>query len=212
MQQHVHQITKSNVSIGGKEVNHNATSTAPRAHTYKDFNRDIRIVNADFEYVLAAALLDTACQSGNWISLRLVERLGKQNAILQKYEPPSVQDANGQEMPACGVVTLQWKWSNYGTRVYDGEFFVMPGSQHLDVVFGVEYIVREGLIYFNGGSIAPLTAHKKLKPGGSTLLIPSFEFTSTSHGQISFLLTQKYRGESGNEFGRRKATTGKRSR
>ena len=117
--------------------------------------------------MLAAALLDTQCQNGNWISKRLVERLGRSNEISEVKEKPHVQDASGREMVVCGTITLPWKWSNKATRWHEGHFFVMASSDHLDVLFGVEYIVSENLVSFNSSSITPLTEHKKLKPGES---------------------------------------------
>jgi hypothetical protein len=115
--------------------------------------------------MLAAALLDTQCHTGNWISRRLVERLGKLPELHQDFVPPELKDASGKYVEVSGEVTLDWKWSPKGTRVHQCKFFVFPRSEHLDVIFGVEYIVAEGLITIEEGVMVPLTAHKKMKPG-----------------------------------------------
>jgi len=52
-------------------------------------------------------------------------------------------------------------WGPEGTKVFDCKFFVFTNSDHLDVIFGVEYIIAQGLIDTPRDVIAPLTPHKK---------------------------------------------------
>ncbi|KAI4265011.1 MAG: hypothetical protein L6R38_009711 [Xanthoria sp. 2 TBL-2021] len=125
------------------------------------FNRDIQIADHKCKYILASALLDTQCQRGNWISKRLVERLGRQHEISQDYNPPDVLDANGHPVVACGIISLQWKWSPRGTRVHECSFLVFPESDHLDVIFGAEYLWSRGLVSVNESAMTPMTAHNK---------------------------------------------------
>lgn len=47
--------------------------------------------------------------------------------------------------------------------MYDGQFFVFRGSAHLDVIIGVEYIMREGLVQASASAFIPLTEVKKVK-------------------------------------------------
>lgn len=129
------------------------------------FTRDIQIVGADREYIFALALLDTGCQTGNWISRRLVERLRWQRKISQDYAPPNLTDAGGHPVVACGIISLQWKWSPQGTRVHDCKFFIFRESPYLDVVFGVDYIVSEGLLTINEKAMLTMTAHNKATSG-----------------------------------------------
>lgn len=129
------------------------------------FVRNIQIANADREYILALALLDTGCQTGNWISRRLVEQLRWQHKISQDYEPPNLTDASGHAVVACGIISLQWKWSPQGTRVHNCEFFIFRESPHLDVVFGGDYIVSEELLTINEKAMITMTAHNKATSG-----------------------------------------------
>ncbi|KAL8869064.1 MAG: hypothetical protein Q9198_007987, partial [Flavoplaca austrocitrina] len=130
----------------------------------RQFNRDIQIADVDCNYILASALLDTQCQDGNWISLRLVQRLRMQDRISLEFESPALTDAGGRAIVACGIISLQWKWSPIGTRVHECKFFVFPGSRHLDVIFGVHYILAAGLITVNEGAMTPMTAHNRATP------------------------------------------------
>jgi hypothetical protein len=72
---------------------------------------------------------------------------------------------NGQEVLSLGTIKLSWKW-NLRSRVFDANFHVFKSSEHFDILFGVEYIVAEGMVSFNAGTtdvIAPLVPHKKIK-------------------------------------------------
>jgi len=128
------------------------------------FNKSILVENAQSEFQSATALLDTQCQHGNWISNRLVERLGRQEYVRQEKETLNVQDVNGQEVHSLGTIKLSWKW-NSRSRVYDADFHVF-NSEHFDILFGVQYIVAKGMVTFNSGEtdvIAPLVSHTKIK-------------------------------------------------
>ena len=123
----------------------------------------------------ATALLDTQCQIGNWISRRLVERLGMLLSISTDFEPPEVVDANGQPVGACGIISLNWKWHPRGVRNNECQFYVFSDSNYLDVLFGVDYIVSENLLLVNESAIIPLIEHKKVKKG--MLCLNIFLFT-----------------------------------
>ncbi|KAL8980411.1 MAG: hypothetical protein Q9205_004497 [Flavoplaca limonia] len=141
----------------------------------RQFNRDIQIADVDCNYILASALLDTQCQDGNWISLRLVQRLRMQDRISLEFESPALTDAGGRAIVACGIISLQWKWSPIGTRVHECQFFVFPGSRHLDVIFGVHYILAAGLITVNEGPMTPMTAHNKATPAERAAIVLALE-------------------------------------
>ncbi|KAH8884090.1 hypothetical protein GQ53DRAFT_846441 [Thozetella sp. PMI_491] len=126
-----------------------------------DFNRDIKILAADGSWALATALLDTQCQVGNWISWRLVQRLGKLSQISTNFTPPQLVEASGRPIRACGVIKLNWKWQPRGTRTHECQFYVFPGSMHLDVLFGVDFILSENLLRVDESVIVPLVEHKK---------------------------------------------------
>jgi hypothetical protein len=83
-----------------------------------------------------------------------------------------LRDVNGRDVVPSGVIHLHWKWSLRGTRTHQCTFYVFSTteSDHLDVLFGVEYIVKEGLITVNESVMAPLTQHKKLTKGKQDLL------------------------------------------
>ncbi|KAI1173337.1 hypothetical protein F4777DRAFT_453420 [Nemania sp. FL0916] len=127
------------------------------------FNRDIKILSAENEWILATALLDTQCHVGNWISRRLVDHLGMSSSISTEFVPPKVVEVSGGSVTACGVVDLDWKWYPQATRTHVCRFFVFPFSDHLDVLFGVEYIMFEKLLQVNESAFAPLVKDKKSK-------------------------------------------------
>ncbi len=122
-------------------------------------------MGADGKWVHATALLDTQCHLGNWISRRLVQRLGKLSSISTGFAPPEIVEASGRPIRACGVINLEWGWHPRRCRVHECQFYILPNSSHLDVLFGVEYITSENLLIVNESAIAPLLEHKKLKEG-----------------------------------------------
>ena len=131
------------------------------------FNRDIKIMGSDDEWVLATALLDTQCHTGNWISKRLVQRLGKLSSISFDFVPPHIVDASGRLVLACGVIDLRWRWHPHGCRFHECQFYILPDSSHLDILFGVQYIVSENLVFVNESAMVPLVQHKKAKKSKS---------------------------------------------
>lgn len=150
------------------------------AHISRDiqkFNRGIKLLDAAEEWVHVTALLDTQCQVGNWISKRLVQRLGMASLVSTSFEPPNIVDASGRPVSACGVINLNWTWYPGGTRNHECQFYVLANADHLDVIFGVEYIVSENLLQVNESAILPLLEHKKLKRGTMALII----FASDRH-------------------------------
>lgn len=134
--------------------------------TIQPFNRDIAIADVNCVPILACALLDTQCQKGNWISARLVERLGRQDEISHDYKSPNLTDAGGHKVVDCGIISLQWKWSPRGHRMHEDKFFVMQ-SPGVDVLFGEEYIVSEGLLIINEQKMLPMISHNKATTSGT---------------------------------------------
>ncbi|KAI1457861.1 hypothetical protein F4805DRAFT_474762 [Annulohypoxylon moriforme] len=128
-----------------------------------NFNREVKILTTGNEWILATALLDTQCHAGNWISRRLVDRLGKLSLISTNFVSPQVVEVSGRPVSACGVIDLDWKWHPNGTRNHTCQFHVLPDSDHLDVLFGVEYIISESLLQVNELALAPLVEYKKQK-------------------------------------------------
>lgn len=120
------------------------------------------------EWVSATALLDTQCQFGNWISRRLVQELGKLKDILPAYIPPAIFDANGNTVPAAGVISLTWRWQHRRvTRTSRCEFYVLAESDHIDVIFGQDYIASHNLLRINEYAFLPMVQHKKFTKGTS---------------------------------------------
>jgi hypothetical protein len=97
----------------------------------------------------------------------LVERLRRQAEILEEDEEkiPSVQDVNGQMVRSLGIIHLSWKWKT-STPVHDVTCHVF-NSERFDILFGVEYIVAEGMVTFHNTDtdvMAPLISHTKITP------------------------------------------------
>ena len=134
--------------------------------TIQPFDRIIAILDINCKPVRACALLDTQCQTGNWISARLVEQLGRQDEISHDYEPPYLTDAGDHEVVDCGIISLQWKWSPRGTRMHECEFFVLQ-SPGVDVIIGEDYIVSEGLLTINERKMLVMLRHNKAPTSGT---------------------------------------------
>ncbi|KAK1764166.1 hypothetical protein QBC33DRAFT_548251 [Phialemonium atrogriseum] len=138
------------------------------AHISRDmqkFNRFIEFAAPAGKLVHVTALLDTQCHRGNWISKRLVQRLGMASLICPSFESLNMVDANGRPVSAGGVITLTWRWFPKGTRSYESQFYVLPNSDHLDVIFGVEYIEAENLLHVNESAMLPLVEDNRLDRG-----------------------------------------------
>lgn len=115
----------------------------------------------------AVALLDTQCQSGNWISLRLVERLGLTDHITKNTNIPVLRSGTGQDVESLGELEIEWRWYPNGVRMYHALFFVFKEGSHLDIIIGVEFIVREDLVRANMPAFVPLVEHQKTTKGKS---------------------------------------------
>jgi len=106
-----------------------------------------------------------------------VERLRKSNEILPNVDPPTLCDASGHYITPGGVITLDWNWCPNGIRVHQCDFLVFPESDHLDIIFGVEYIIAENLLTVNESCFLPLTPHEK---GNSSKTTPMYLFACES--------------------------------
>jgi hypothetical protein len=131
------------------------------------FNWTIQIVSGKGDLEFAAALLDTGCQTGNWISRQLVERLGKSISVSQEFDSPGVSDANGRPVTAAGIIELQWKRHPRGTKFYHGRFYVFANIDRFDILIGAEYMVKQALVSIPEDALVPLITHKKLSKSKS---------------------------------------------
>lgn len=95
-----------------------------------------------------------------------MERLGRQDEISHDYERPDLKDAGGHAVVAHGIISLEWKWLLHGIRWHECKFFVME-PEYLDVLFGAEYIVSEGLVTVNECAMTPMIAHNKAPTSGT---------------------------------------------
>ena len=115
------------------------------------------------------ARLDTQCETGNWISKRLVEDLNRTHEIIANSNPPFLIDGSGHRVISHGSIWLDWKWTRGGTTLKQCEFYIFPpGSDHLDVIFGAEFIKSEKLFSINEGAFLPLVKHRKETDGNIT--------------------------------------------
>ncbi|KAK4211760.1 hypothetical protein QBC37DRAFT_206202 [Rhypophila decipiens] len=129
------------------------------------FKIDIIILRNGSEPQLpAVALLDTQCQKGNWISSRLVERLGVSDQVRTDIEAVEVWDANGKPVKACGAVDLVWRPHPNGERNHWCRFYVLPRSgDKFDIILGADFIHANGLLLLNLPALLTLTEHEKIK-------------------------------------------------
>ena len=128
----------------------------------KAYDQDIVLLNPLNKLVYLRALLDTQCKGGNVISNRVVQEYGLSSLVLTDLELPEFVDASGNLMQACGAIDLTWRWYLEGTRNYTCRFYVLPDSDHLDVVFGAEFISRNKLLLVNKPRMLILVEKKKI--------------------------------------------------
>ncbi|KAF2446934.1 hypothetical protein P171DRAFT_471369 [Karstenula rhodostoma CBS 690.94] len=125
-------------------------------------NWDVVIFDDNGDKHTAVALIDTACQTGNWVSLKLVERLDKASSVSQEFESPGIVDAHGTAVRAAGVIELTWRKHPRGNKSHHCRFFVFADIDQFDLLIGIDYIERAGLMSINDAMV-PLIAHNKIK-------------------------------------------------
>jgi len=114
--------------------------------------------------VHAVAMLDTGCKIGNWISDRLARTL--QTPIEPIIDGrPRVKIANGHSLTATGRVTIHFRRQD-GHRFHECQLYVFPHvSDHLDVIFGLQYIVQEDILFENEYACLPLVPDRRPNKG-----------------------------------------------
>lgn len=128
----------------------------------KAYDQDIVLLNPSNSWVHLRALLDTQCKGGNVVSNRVVQEYGLSSLVLTDLELPVFVDASGNLMQACGAIDLIWRWYPEGTRNYKCRFYVLPNSDHLDVVFGAEFIRLNKLLIVNKPRMLILVEKNKI--------------------------------------------------
>lgn len=125
----------------------------------------------------ATVLLDTQCDTGIWISRRLVEKMGLWASVAICHDSPLLMDANGNPVMACGVIELDWMWQDPpGRRTHQSQFLVLPAGimDEVDVVAGREFIQEYGLVRLNRGNFLVLMQHEKPRKKREWYFIRSF--------------------------------------
>lgn len=92
----------------------------------------------------------------------MVQEYGLSSLVLTDLELPVFVDASGNLMQACGAIDLTWRWYPEGTRNYTCRFYVLPDSDHLDVVFGAEFVRLNKLLLVNKPRMLILVEKKKI--------------------------------------------------
>jgi hypothetical protein len=131
----------------------------------KNFRRIIQINDNNGVYRDAVALLDTQCD-GNWISNRLIKRLGLENLIVDCATTENHITPSGSLLPSA-TIKPTWKFKS-GVSVQDEyEFFVFKDtreSDYYDVLIGRQYIVKGGLLTINNDKfVSVLSQHEVTK-------------------------------------------------
>lgn len=128
----------------------------------RSFIWDILLFDANSRWKVARALLDSQCQVGNWISRRLVVRLGLSHLISTDFDPFEMIEASGRLLQACGVIALDWMLKcPKATCIHHCRFYVFPNSDHIDVIFGAEYLVSNSMVLVNPAGMLTLVEHKR---------------------------------------------------
>lgn len=120
----------------------------------------------DYRYN-TVALLDTGCLKGNWVSWRKIRDIDLLSSIGILDSPPLMLAVNGQAVHCYGSIVLRWRLTNMGTRVHTTSFYVFD-ADHIDVIFGAQFLYENGVVTYDWGTFAPLTPHNPLSPGEPT--------------------------------------------
>ena len=89
-----------------------------------------------------------------------MERLGRAGSISHNFVPPNLRDVNGNNVNACGTISLEWLWKPNGNTINDCDFYVFANAD-IDVIFGVQYIVTNRLVEIPKDVMLPLVEHRK---------------------------------------------------
>lgn len=75
-------------------------------------------------------------------------------------------DANGRRVTATGLITLEFK-RPHGNNYYECDFFILPSSSiQIDIILGVEFLVKHKIVMLNENALLPLMEHdSKVSPG-----------------------------------------------
>lgn len=120
--------------------------------------------------------------------------MGKLEDISDDIVQPTVFDANGNPVHAAGVITLTWRWQprRQTTRTHHSQFYVFAESDHIDVVFGGDYITSHNLMSINEYAFlpmvtrSPMVKHKTFTKRRSTTSTLFPILYSPSLGMFSF--------------------------
>ena len=125
-----------------------------------EWGQDIYIHLPDGSKSLQRVLMDTQCTKGNWISYKLVKKLGMKRWMGPVDEPLNVRDYNGNSVDAEGVISFRWGGRN-GTTIYDPvKCYVGNPGIDFDIIFGSEYIRKEKLASVNAERFLVTVQHE----------------------------------------------------
>lgn len=89
---------------------------------------------------------DTQCQKSNWVSAKIVDKLGVTPAPLDPDQDAEFVAANGQSMTASRKTTLWFESSQRGTPIW-AEFLVSPvRDAPYELLLGGDDCLRLGII------------------------------------------------------------------
>ncbi|ORY15535.1 hypothetical protein BCR34DRAFT_169059 [Clohesyomyces aquaticus] len=147
--------------------------SAPPARTTETYRPrknctwDIEIKRKDGrpENTNAVALIDSACQKGNWISHHLIKRMGIERSKLEPlYNGPTL-DSGAGPVTADHEIELSFKRVN-GNQYYDITCFVFPpNTKRMDMVIGLDFISEHDILSVNDGACLPLLENGTLSAG-----------------------------------------------
>lgn len=112
----------------------------------------------------AVASYDTLCEHGNWVSLRLRDRLGKRPSMSTNFRGPDMAEASGRGLAAIGVIDLEWR-EPQGRTVFQNQFYVFSTTPEIDVIFGASFIMEHKLFNVRKNVFLPLLLNEKLTAG-----------------------------------------------
>ncbi|KAF2110648.1 hypothetical protein BDV96DRAFT_583492 [Lophiotrema nucula] len=148
-------VTPQTSSIAG--FHGNDAPTEPT--TEKDFDWDIEVKCQRIQKS-AVAFLDPGTRRNNWISQKMVDRLGAR--VLPVLNPVVMGDDDRSFEPT-GRLVVEWKRANSHTY-WDCELHVLPRlKRDVDIIFGLSYLVEYQVVKVDRNAFLPNTVYKPIK-------------------------------------------------
>ncbi|KAK9420128.1 hypothetical protein SUNI508_06656 [Seiridium unicorne] len=128
-------------------------------HDPKKWNFPVLLHNDMSTPVELEGLLDTACQEGDWISRRALERLGIFHKRRSVSKEVTVTGIDGEFVNPIGEIVLPWKAGDSDCSFEENTFLIAESPQ-FDVIIGDKTIQKYKMVQRMKGKSLPIFSYK----------------------------------------------------